>query len=81
MKVQIRYNTNFPKTSTKKWRVIIDNIQHLVDDVRIETPTWTSEDVVTGDDGNPIVKYHISTECSDCVFQEDTGSETLAWLK
>jgi len=60
MKVQLRFNTNFPKTSDKKWRVLINDVQHLVDEIDVDRPCYTSEDIVKGDDGNDVVKYHIS---------------------
>ena len=70
MKVQVRFNTNFPKTSDKKWRILIDGIQHyLVDEIEIDRPCFTSEDTVKGDDGNDIVKYHISVKAKDILFK------------
>jgi hypothetical protein len=65
MKVQIRYNTNYPKTSDKKWRVLIDGVQNLVDEIEINRPCYTSEDIVKGDDGTDIVKYHVSASADN----------------
>ena len=65
MIVKIRFNTNYPKTSDKKWRIIINDNQTLVDEVEVNTMCYTSEDIVVGDDGNKIVKYHISTIAKD----------------
>jgi hypothetical protein len=36
MKIQVRFNTNFPKTSDKKWRILINDVQHLVDEIDID---------------------------------------------
>ena len=69
MKVQIRYNTNYPKTSDKKWRVLIDGVQNLVDEIEVDRPCFTSEDIVKGDDGNDVVKYHISANAENVLFQ------------
>ena len=69
MKVQIRYNTNYPKTSDKKWRVLIDGVQNLVDEIEVDRPCFTSEDIVKGDDGNDVIKYHISSNAENVLFQ------------
>jgi hypothetical protein len=73
--VKIRYNTNYPKTSDKKWRLLIANkeqkdyVQHLVDEIELKRPCFTSEDVVIGDDGNYVKKFHISTLAQDIIFE------------
>ena len=69
MKVQIRYNTNYPKTSEKKWRILIEDVQHLVDEIEVDRPCYTSEDIVKGDDGNDVVKFHISAKAENVLFQ------------
>lgn len=64
MEVKIRFNTRFPKDSDKKWRVIVDGTQHLVDDVEVNCKSWTSVDEInTALQGEPEkieTKYHIS---------------------
>jgi len=50
MKIQVRYNTH------KKWRILINDVQHLVDEIEVDKPCFTSEDIVKGDNGNDIVK-------------------------
>jgi hypothetical protein len=67
--VKIRFNTNYPKKSDKKWRLIINDVQHLVDEIEVNTICYTSEDMVKGDDGNDIVKYHISVKAKDVKFE------------
>jgi len=74
-KVIVRFNTNFPKNSDKKWRLLIkdvdsklDYVQHLVDEVEVKRPCFTSEDNVTGDDGSVVTKYHICTLANDIIF-------------
>lgn len=72
MEIKIRYNTNYPERSDKKWRVIVclegSEIQHLVDEVEINCKSFTSEDVVKGDDGNLVTKYHISCKPKELIF-------------
>jgi hypothetical protein len=77
MKVQIRYNTNYPKSSDKKWRVLVEGTQHLVDHIEIKTNSWTSEDEVLDGEGNKIKKFHISSNCTTVKFEELQG-EILA---
>jgi len=69
--VKIRFNTNFPKTSNKKWRVLVDGQQHLVDEIEILCPSNTSQDIVKGDDGQDVEKYHISCKPTSIEFQVD----------
>jgi hypothetical protein len=40
-----------------------------VDEIEVKTVCYTSEDVVKGDDGNDIVKYHISVKAKDVIFE------------
>lgn len=58
--VKIRFNTNYPLNSDKKWRVIVDGFQHLTDEVQILCGSFTSEDVVPDGNGGTVTKYHIS---------------------
>lgn len=68
MEVKIRFNTNYPNSSDRKWRIIINDMQHLVDEIEIQTISFTSEDIVKDDAGNEITKYHISTKAKDVLF-------------
>ena len=69
MDVKVRFYTNYPKTSDKKWRIIIKETQYLVDEIKINCPSFTSEDTVTGDNGEPIVKYHVSIDAKSVEFE------------
>ena len=81
MKVQLRFNTNFPKTSDKKWRILINDVQHLVDEIDVDRPCYTSEDIVKGDDGNDIVKYHISiNNVKDVLFNTTKENKLIATI-
>ena len=68
MEALVRYNTNFPAKSDKKWRVLIGEVQHLVDEVEILCKSYTSEDTVIGDDGNKIIEYHIACKPKQITF-------------
>jgi hypothetical protein len=59
-RIQIRFNTEKEKRDAKlpAWRVLVDGVEHLAENVRIEAPTWTSEDILpTGQK-----KWHLSSE-------------------
>lgn len=60
--IRIRYNTNYPLKSDKKWRLLINGEQILVDEINIFVPCHTTTDIVLGDDGKDVQKYHISCE-------------------
>ena len=83
--VLIRFNTNFPNSSDKKWRLLVkdiesksDYVQHLVDEIELKRPCFTSEDKVTGDDGNIVRKFHISTLANDILFHPTDDKKTKA---
>ena len=59
MKVKIRYNTNYPERSPKKWRVIVNDVERLADEVEIKCSSYTSEDSMVID-GKEVKKFHIS---------------------
>jgi len=81
MKIQVRFNTNYPKTSDKKWRILINDVQHLVDEIEVDRPCFTSEDIVKGDDGNDIVKYHISVNhAKDVLFNTTKENKLIATI-
>jgi hypothetical protein len=76
MKIKVRYNTNYGKIrngveDTKKWRVLVDDKQYFVNEVRIISNSVTTKDTVTGDDGQPVEKYHVSSDVSDHMITEN----------
>ena len=73
LSVKIRFNTNFPDKHDKKWRVLVDENQHFVDDVVIQCPSFTSEDVVKSDEGEDVLKYHISCNPKNVSFVTRKG--------
>ena len=81
-KVKIRYNTNYPKTSSQKWRVIINDTQYLVDEIEMDCKSYTSQDIVKGDDGQDVEKFHLSCEANSIEFQIDyPNSKNEAQIK
>jgi hypothetical protein len=65
MNVKIRYNTLATDTDVLRWRVIIDEVEYLVENVHINVPTFTTVDTVYDAIRNEhVTKYHISCVCS-----------------
>jgi hypothetical protein len=63
-KVDIRFNTNFPSKSQYEWRVLIDGEETLVNNVKIETPCYTTSTFIEGQG----MKWHLSTEANTVEF-------------
>jgi len=61
--VKIRFNTLYPNDKTlPKWRVLVENVEYKVDEVEIFSKSYTTDDLVKGDNGELIEKYHLSTK-------------------
>ena len=59
--IQVRFNTNYGVLpDQKRWRVLIDGNQIFTDSVDIKTKSWTTIDIVKGDNGNDVEKYHVT---------------------
>jgi hypothetical protein len=60
--VKVRYNTEKNKLdkTLPAWRVIVNGVEHLADNVTVETKAWTSEDEIQPG----LLKFHISCEGS-----------------
>jgi len=67
MDIKIRFNTNFPQKSDKKWRIIVDGTEHLVDEIEIKTKSITSSDEIEID-GQIVLKHHISCNSKNVSF-------------
>jgi hypothetical protein len=78
--VKIRFNTNYP-TSRFKWRFLLNGKENLVDDIEINCKSWTSTDIVKGDDGNDIEKFHISCNPERVTFQIITDTHLKVILE
>lgn len=58
MNIKIRYNTDKDKVDATlpAWRVLIDGVEHFADYVSIETPSWTTQDLIEENK----LKWHLS---------------------
>ena len=58
--IQVRFNTEKEERNKNlpAWKIRVDGIEHLAEDVKIEVPAWTTEDVLP--DGE--LKWHMSCE-------------------
>ena len=67
MDIKIRYNTDFPAKSVHKWRLLVDGVQHLVDDIEINCKCYTTDDIIVID-GKEVNKFHISCKAKKVSF-------------
>lgn len=74
--VKIRFNTDFPTKSDKKWRLIYLGIERLVDDIKIECSSFTSTDLVERN-GEMITKYHITALCKQIKFENPEQTKVI----
>jgi hypothetical protein len=65
--IKIRFNTEC-NDNRLYWRVLIDGVEHLAENIFINVPVHTSDDFLA--DKNQI-KHHISCESSDLVWKDD----------
>jgi len=56
-KIDIRFNTRYPLESNLEWRLLIDGLETLVNEIRCETPTYTTSTFIEGHG----MKWHMST--------------------
>ena len=68
MDVKIRFNTNYPAKSEYKWRIIVDGIEHLVDEIEIKCKSYTTGDVMQID-GQDVMKWHITCKAKNVSFK------------
>ena len=67
MDVKIRYNTDFPVKSPHKWRLLVDDVQHLVDAIEINCKCHTTDDIIKID-GEEKMKFHVSCKAKSVSF-------------
>lgn len=77
MDVKIRFNNDFPKKSVRKWRLIVDGVQHLVDDIELNCKCRTTADIIALDGQE--AEYHISCNAKKLSFstKKDTKKVIL----
>lgn len=61
MIVKIRFNTNFPSKSQYEWRLIVEGVEQLVNEIRVEIPCYTTSEFVEGHGQ----KWHISCDANE----------------
>lgn len=76
-KVDIRFNTNYPSKSQYEWRVLINGVETLVNNVRIETPSYTTATFIEGHG----MKWHLSTEANEIEFDNSLITNKIATIK
>lgn len=56
--IQIRFNTDKERVNEQlpAWRVLVDGVEKLAREIRVEVPMWTSQDQLP--DGR--IKWHLS---------------------
>lgn len=76
-KVDIRFNTNYPSKSQYEWRVLINGVETLVNNVRIQTPSYTTATFIEGHG----MKWHLSTEANEIEFDNSLITNKIATIK
>jgi len=72
--IKVRFNTAYPSSSPYKWRVLVDDIQYLVDGIHLNCNSWSSLDIVKEDGtGNDIEKHHVSCSAKTVSIEEKNG--------
>lgn len=66
MTIKIRYNTAV-SDDFLFWRVIIDGVEHLASDIKVNVPCYGTKDYIDGVG----YKHHITCESNDVVFNDD----------
>lgn len=69
--VDLRFNTNFPEKSQFEWRLLINGEEHLVNSVRIQTPTYTTSAFIEGQG----MKWHLSTSANTIEIELIAGKK------
>jgi hypothetical protein len=75
-KVDIRFNTNFPSKSKYEWRVLIDGVETLVNNVIIDTLCYTTSTFIEGQG----MKWHLSADSNNVDFK-DLPNNKIATIK
>ena len=76
-KVDIRFNTNFPSKSQYEWRLLIDGVETLVNNIRCEVPAWTTQTFIEGHG----MKWHMSCNANEVIFDNTLANNKLATIK
>lgn len=72
MNIKIRYNTAV-SDDFLYWRILIDNVEHLASNVKINVPAYTTKDFIEGVG----MKHHITCESNSIVWDEENKIVTI----
>jgi hypothetical protein len=67
-RVDIRFNTNYPASSKYEWRVLVNGIETLVNEVICHVPSFTSSAYIEGHG----MKWHMSAFAEDVIISFST---------
>jgi len=71
LEVKIRFNTDYPIKSDFKWRLLVNGLEFLVDEIDINCSCFTSKDIIKTYDGRDVEKYHISCNAKNISFEDN----------
>jgi len=71
MKIDIRFNTNYPTKSQFEWRVLEEGKETLVNAIRCNVPTYTTSTFIEGHG----MKWHMSAEATSVEYSEIAGKK------
>jgi len=75
--VDIRFNTNYPTKSLYQWRILIDGVETLVNQIRCEVPTYTTSTFIEGAG----MKWHMSCLANEVKVDIITTTNLIAIIK
>lgn len=74
--VEIRFNTNFPQGKSRyEWRVLVDGVEYLVNEVEVACSCHTSSRFIEGEG----MKWHISANAKKVDFEQE-GDVKYAYI-
>ena len=77
MIIDIRFNTNYPIKSKYEWRLIVDGVEQLVNNVRIDSPTYTTSTFIEGLG----MKWHMTTIAEELIVDRTISNNVIAFIK
>jgi hypothetical protein len=68
--VKIRFNTKANEDNKLPyWRVIVNDVEYLTNDIEIHTKSWTTKDWIDDDIG---YKWHITCNANQIIFFDNS---------
>lgn len=77
MIVDIRFNTNYPEKSKFEWRLLVDGEEQLVNNIRIDSPTYTTSTFIEGIG----MKWHLTTNAEEIIIDRTLLNNVIAFIK